>query len=182
MVGKTPSQARERENVRMWGRIMLLGEMVVARGIATVEQVVSALQRQRDQGGHLGAHLIAVGVSTSLELSALLVDQNDARTALPFCVQTLTRWEQEFGGDHPATARARCNLSQMLLADGQAEEALAASQMAHNALRAAYGDDHAWTKKAAAAVAAAHHAVYGPEAAALARLRAITKQPEPEKV
>jgi hypothetical protein len=65
--------------------------MVVARGIATVEQVMSALERQRVSGGHLGAHLIALGVLTSLELSSLLVEQNDARTALPFCERTLAR-------------------------------------------------------------------------------------------
>jgi hypothetical protein len=52
--------------------------------------------------------------------------------------------------------------------------------MAVNALRATYGDDHAWTKKAEAIKSAAYHAVYGPEAAALARLRALTKQPEPQ--
>jgi len=161
---------------------MLLGEMVVARGIATVEEVVSALERQRDQGGHLGAHLIALGALTSSELSALLVEQNDARLTLPFCEQTVARWENEFGVHHPATARARGNLARALLSDGQAEEALAASQIAFNALRAAYGDDHAWTKDAEAVRTAAHHAVHCPEAAALVRLRAITKQPERQKV
>jgi hypothetical protein len=169
-----------REASPFWGHIMLLGEMVVARGIATVEQVMSALERQRVSGGHLGAHLIALGVLTSLELSSLLVEQNDARAALPFCERTLARWEGEFGVHHPATARARCNLAQMLLTDGQAEAALAEGRMAVAALRAAYGDDHAWTKKAEAIKNAAHHAVYGPEAAALARLRTLTKQSEPQ--
>ncbi|HTZ35199.1 MAG TPA: tetratricopeptide repeat protein [Stellaceae bacterium] len=160
---------------------MLLGEMVVARGIATVEQVVGALERQRDQGGHLGAHLIAMGVLTSRELSALLVEQNDARTAIPFCEQTLTRWEGEFGVHHPATARARCNLAHALLADGRAEEALAAALAAVMALRANYGDDHAWTRAAMTVHQTAHHAVHGPQAAELARLRAVTKQAEPQK-
>jgi Tetratricopeptide repeat len=170
------------KHARKGHRVMLLGEMVVARGIATVEEVLSALQRQSVQGGHLGAHLIALGVMTPLELSTLLVEQNDARTTLPFCERTLIRWESEFGVHHAATARARCNLAHALLSAGQAKEALAASQMAFTALRATYGDDHAWTKDAAAAVKAAHHAVYGPEAAALARLRALTKQAEPVKV
>jgi hypothetical protein len=126
---------------------MLLGEMLVARCIATVKQVVSALERQRAQGGHLGAHLIAMGALTSLELSALLVEQNDARITLPFCEKALARWHSEFGVHHPVTARASCNLAQALLADGRAEEALAASQLALKVLRAAYGDDHAWTKR-----------------------------------
>jgi hypothetical protein len=157
---------------------MLLGEMIVARGIATVEQVVAALERQRVAGGHLGAHLIAMGALTSLELSVLLVEQNDVRVALPFCERTLTRWEGEFGPHHPATARARSNLAQALLSDGKSKEALAASEMAFDALRAAYGDDHAWTKDADIIRKAASHAVHGPEASALARLRAKTKQVE----
>jgi tetratricopeptide (TPR) repeat protein len=156
--------------------------MVVARGIATVEEVVSALKRQHDQGGHLGAHLIALGALTSVELSALLVEQNDARLTLPFCEQTVARWESEFGVHHPATARARGNLARALLSDGQAEEALAASQMAFNALQAAYGDNHAWTKDAETVKSAAYYAVHRPEAAQVIRLRAMTTQPEPQKV
>jgi hypothetical protein len=159
---------------------MLLGEMVVARGIGTVEQVLRALERQRASGGHLGGHLIALGVLTSLELSALLVEQHDARTMSPVCKQSLARWEAEFGLDHPATAWSRSNLAKTLLADGQAEEALAEAQMAVNALRAACGDDHAWTKDAESVRKAAHYVVYGPKAAALARLRAMTKQGEPQ--
>jgi hypothetical protein len=154
---------------------MLLGEMVVARGIATVEQVTTALERQRLSGGPLGAHLIALGVLTSLELSALLVEQHDARSMLPVCKQSLTRWESEFGPHHPATARARSNLSRTLLADGQAEEALAESQTAVNALRESCGDDHEWTTDAEAVRKTAHYLVHGPKGAALTRLRAITR-------
>jgi hypothetical protein len=161
---------------------MLLGEMVVARGIATVEEVVSALKRQHEQGGHLGAHLVALGALTSVELSALLVEQNDVRLTLPFCEQTVVRWEGEFGLHHPATARARGNLARALLSDGQAEAALAASQIAFDALHAAYGDDHAWTKDAEAVRSAAHYAVHRPEAAQVARLRTMTTQAEPQKV
>jgi hypothetical protein len=161
---------------------MLLGEMVVARGIATVEQVMSALERQRSSGGHLGAHLIALGVITSLQLSTLLVEQNDARTMLPSCKQKLVRCEAELGLHNPATARARSNLAHMLLTDGQAKEALAESEMAVASLRAAYGDRHAWTKDAEGVREGAHSLVFGSEAAALAQLRAKIKQREPQDV
>lgn len=179
IVGRRASR-RESEHVGVWGQIMLLGEMVVARGIATVEQVMTALERQRRSGGHLGAHLIALGVLTELELSALLVEQNDARTMLPVCQQSLARWETEFGLNHPTTALARSNLAHTLLADGQAEEALAESQLAVNALRASCGDDHAWTKRAEAVRKTAHYLVYGPKGAVLGRLRAMTNQPAPQ--
>jgi hypothetical protein len=92
----------------------------------------------------------------------------------------LARWEGEFGVHHPATARARCNLAQTLLSDGQAEAALAAARMAVDALRATYGDGHTWTKEAEAITSAAYQRAYGPEAAALVRLRALTRQPEPQ--
>lgn len=153
---------------------MLLGEMLVVRGLATPTEIETALERQQREGGRLGAHLIAMGVLTSEELFRLLEQQEQVRVTLPFCERTLERWEAEFGALHPSTGRVRCNLARVLLADGRASDALAMSQAAHEMHLQLLGREHPWTRKSAEILEACQAAVHQPGTAALARLRAET--------
>ncbi len=51
---------------------MLLGELLVANGLATAEDVAEALRRQRLHGGRLGAILISMGRISELDLRRVL--------------------------------------------------------------------------------------------------------------
>ena len=154
---------------------MLLGEMLVAQGLATTGQVAEALQRQQASGGHLGAHLISIGVLTALQLYDLLNEQYSARTTIPFCQRMLARWEAEFGVDHPSTSEMRCKLARALMADGRYDEALTASQTAYECFRMMFGSKHHRTIDAELVRDAAKEAVRGPATASILRLRAMTQ-------
>jgi hypothetical protein len=155
---------------------MLLGEMLVAQGVATTAEVATALRRQRADGGHLGAHLISMGVLTALQLYALLKEQSSARTTIPFCQRMLARWEAEFGVDHPSTSEMRCKLARALMADGRYDEALAASQTAYDCFRVMFGSKHNRTIDAELVRDAAKEAARGPATASILRLRAMTRE------
>ena len=47
---------------------MLLGEVLVSKGIATSEQVAKALEQQRMKGGVIGEHLVEMGVATAEQI------------------------------------------------------------------------------------------------------------------
>ena len=51
---------------------MLLGDILVARGLCTAEDVSRAFDRQKKEGGRLGDNLIALGAVTMEELRAVL--------------------------------------------------------------------------------------------------------------
>lgn len=154
------------------GRAVLLGEMLVVRGLATPSQIEAALEHQRAQGGRLGAILIGMGVLTSAQLLELLEQQREVRVTLPFCEQTLARWEEEFGAAHPSTVRVRYNLARVLLADGRPQEALALSEAAYETSKLIYGSNHPWTEESAKVKEACELALNHRSTHALARLRA----------
>ncbi|HEY1797134.1 MAG TPA: tetratricopeptide repeat protein [Stellaceae bacterium] len=152
---------------------MLLGEMLVVRGLATPSQIEAALAFQQQRGGRIGAILIAAGILTSNQLLELLGQQREIRVTLPFCERMLARWEEELGAAHPSTARARYNLARVLLADGRADEALELSKKALETSRLLYGSSHRWTKQSAEVKEACELALNHRGTQMLARLRAL---------
>jgi hypothetical protein len=146
--------------------------MLVVQGLATPSHIEAALEYQRTQGGRLGAILIGMGVLTSTKLVELLEQQREVRVTLPFCQQTLARWEEEFGAAHPSTARVRHNLARVLLADGRPQEALALSEAAYEMSKLVYGSNHSSTGESAQVMEACELALNHRTTHALARLRA----------
>lgn len=53
---------------------MRLGELLVGRGLVTVEQIELATERQRTEGGRLGENLIALGMMTEDQLESVIHD------------------------------------------------------------------------------------------------------------
>jgi hypothetical protein len=157
---------------------MLLGELLVEHGLATVAEIATALQRQKDSGGHLGAHLIGMGVLTTTELYEVLKTQKEARTSLEFCEHLVARWEAQLGAHHPTTCEMRCKLALALMTNGRPDEALKVGQSTYDALRAAVGTANPLTMEAARVKDMAYSAARGRAASAIARLRDITKNPQ----
>jgi hypothetical protein len=153
---------------------MLLGEMLVERGVATVEEIEAALERQRKDGGHLGAHLIGMNILTAMDLYKLLKEQKDALQILAFCEHMVARWGADYGPEHPTTLEMRCKLAQALLANGRAEEAYKQSQLAYDCLQMMKGKDSPLALQAQRIGELARSAAQGRGGVALARLRATT--------
>ncbi len=128
---------------------MRLGEMAVSRGLATAAEIDTALHHQQAEGGRLGSHLIAMGVLTSDQLFSLLREQHEIQVTLPFCETSVSRWEKEFGTDHPSTGRMRCNLARVLLAAGRPADALTQGRAALAAHKTVLGSGHPWTIESA---------------------------------
>ncbi len=53
---------------------MRLGEILVGRGLVTLEGIGAATERQRTQGGRLGENLIALGLVTAEQLDSVIHD------------------------------------------------------------------------------------------------------------
>src|SRR5260370_27488113 len=51
---------------------MQLGEMLVARGLVTADDVDAALARQVKEGGRLGENLVAMGLVTADQIAAVV--------------------------------------------------------------------------------------------------------------
>ena len=51
---------------------MQLGDMLVARGLVTAEDVEEALARQVKEGGRLGENLIAMGLVTADQIASVI--------------------------------------------------------------------------------------------------------------
>jgi hypothetical protein len=147
--------------------------MLVMRGLATPSQIEAALEFQRTQSGRLGAILIAAGVLSSTQLLKLLEQQREIRATLPFYQQILKRTEQELGPAHESTARARCSLARILLADGRPEEARPLIEQAHETNTLIYGANHRWTQRSAEVLEACALALKHRNTYELARLRAL---------
>ncbi|MBV9554032.1 MAG: hypothetical protein JO032_14725 [Alphaproteobacteria bacterium] len=129
-------------------RVMRLGDLLVARGLATPTKVYQALQRQRAQGGRIGTHLVAMGVLSPKALMTVVSDQRDIGSAVDLCEHALTRLRTSYGDDNPQTNRARYTLSRALFAAGQPNEAAGHAEAALAALSNALGWEHQWTKDA----------------------------------
>jgi hypothetical protein len=132
---------------------MRLGELFAVQGLVTPEDVEEALERQKQQGGRIGTHLVAMGVLTNEKLFAVLPG--------------LQRWQAMHGPDHPNTHRARYSYARALLAAGRAGESLKHAEAALAGYRATVGEKHAWTVEALQLIAEARAAA---TAGALQRL------------
>ena len=137
---------------------MRLGELLIGQGLATAEEVASALARQQSEGGRLGTYLVAMGVLTVDQLLILLRSQQNAEAALGLCRRTLQRSELIYGRVHPNTHRAQYNLARALLAAGHAEESVPYAEAAQAGHLDRLGNNHAWTHEAAQLLANARHA------------------------
>jgi tetratricopeptide repeat protein len=138
---------------------MQFGELLIRQGLATPEQVATALDRQSSEGGRLGTHLVAMGVLTVDQLLTLLRGQQEADAALELCERTLQRTQLIYGPNHPNTHRAQYNLGRALLAAGRPAEAAPHAEAARVGLEKALGNDHTWTLESAQLLATAHHVV-----------------------
>ena len=127
---------------------MLLGELLVAQGLATTGEIKHALARQERYGGRIGEHLIDMGVLTKEMLEAALRRQYEQALAILAREDLLARSLRRHGSDHPQTHRQRAQLASVLIVGGRLTEAL---DLAHNAaagLANIFGPEHPWTKEA----------------------------------
>lgn len=147
---------------------MRLGELLVGQGLISAEDLEAALLRQKQQGGRLGTHLVAMGMLTIDKLLTALRGQQEVEATLTMCARTLQRWQAIHGPDHPNTQRARYSYSRALLAAGHAVESLKYAEAALAGIRKSLGEDHAWTEDALQLVADARHAVNASETLATA--------------
>jgi Tetratricopeptide repeat len=85
----------------------------------------------------------------------VLQAQGDFAGARPLHQRALAIRENALGSEHPATNRARCNLSRLLLLIGSPTEALTLGDIALTAHHKVLGRDHAWTKDSARTTASA---------------------------
>lgn len=147
---------------------MRLGELLVGQGLLAPEDLETALQRQKQQGGRLGTHLVAMGYMTVDKLLVALRGQQEVDATLAMCARTLQRWQGMHGASHPNTHRARYSYARALLAAGRSTEAVKHAEAALAGHRATVGEHHAWTDEALQLVADARHAAAAthPEAVA----------------
>ena len=138
---------------------MRLGELLIGQGLVSAEDVEAALQRQKQQGGRLGTHLVAMGVLTVDKLLTVLRGQKDIDATLDMCARTLQRLQGTHGASHANTHRARYRYAIALLAAGRAAEAAAHAEAALAGHRATVGEEHTWTGDALQLLADARHAV-----------------------
>src|SRR5271154_5509211 len=91
---------------------MRFGDILVRQGLVTPADVQAALARQREHRGALGANLIALRRLTVDQLVTALQDQRDL-TTLAVCENRLASYERSFGPEHPNTSRARYSLARL---------------------------------------------------------------------
>ena len=132
---------------------MRLGELLVIQGLATPADIDAALERQKQLGGRLGTHLIALGVLTIDELLGVLATQQASGSVVDLCLPAMDGLENEYGANHPNSYRAHYNLARALLAVGKAADALPHAEAALAGHRQSFGDDHPHTREAAQLVA-----------------------------
>jgi hypothetical protein len=138
--------------------MMRLGELLIGQGLLAPAELESALRRQKEQGGRLGTHLVAMGFMTIDKLLVALRGQQEIDVTLTMCARTLQRWQAMYGVSHPNTHRARYSYARALLAAGRAGEAVKHAEAALAGHRATVGENHAWTDEALQLVADARHA------------------------
>jgi hypothetical protein len=135
-----------------------LGELLIGQGLASPADVAAALESQRREGGRLGTHLVALGVLTVDQLLTALRGQQEADAALGLCARALARSEVIYGCDHPNTHRAHYNLGRALLAAGRAADSVPHAEAALAGHQKTLGNSHAWIQESAQLVANARHA------------------------
>jgi hypothetical protein len=138
---------------------MRLGELLVGQGLASPEEVETALKRQKREGGRLGTHLVAMGILTVEQLLTALRGQHEVGVAVDLCEQALARLLVVCGPNHPNTYRARYNLARALLASGRASESIEHAEWALAGHLTLLGREHLWTKESADFVADVRHAL-----------------------
>jgi hypothetical protein len=132
---------------------MLLGELLVAQGLARSTDIETALARQERRGGRIGENLIALGIITRDMLEAALREQYEQVKAILGAEDLLAKSKRRNGSDHPRTDRRRCQLAGALIAAGRLTEGLNLAQTALAGHEKALGSQHAWTKASAQTVA-----------------------------
>jgi hypothetical protein len=91
--------------------------------------------------------------------------------ARPLYARALAIYEKVLGDEHPNTNRVRHNFARLLLAEGNAAEALRCGEAALAAHQRTLGENHPWTKDSARLVAEAGAALGRAEEAAALRER-----------
>ncbi|HZK91968.1 MAG TPA: tetratricopeptide repeat protein [Stellaceae bacterium] len=137
---------------------MRLGDLLIGQGLATLEEVGVAVERQKSEGGRLGTQLVAMGVLTVDQLLTALRSQQEADATLGLCERTLQRSQLTYGRDHPNTHRAQYNLARALLAAGRAADSVSHAETACAGQERTLGTSHAWSQEAAQLVAKSRHA------------------------
>ena len=138
---------------------MRLGELLLGQGLVTPDDIAAALERQKQQGGRLGTHLVAIGCITVEKLVMALRGQQEVGATLDMCARTFRRWQEVHGPDHPNTHRARYSYARALLAAGRAPESVKQAEAALAGFRMTVGENHAWTDEALQLVADSRRAV-----------------------
>jgi hypothetical protein len=138
---------------------MRLGELLIGQGLVSTEDVAAAIERQREQGGRLGNHLVAMGCITVEKLVLALRGLQEVDATLDMCARTFQRWQTMHGPNHPNALRARYSYARALLAAGRAADALKQAEAALAGFRKTVGEHHAWTGDALQLVADARHAI-----------------------
>jgi hypothetical protein len=131
---------------------MLLGELLVAQGLVSSDDIEAAVSRQNVFGGRISENLIALKVITKGTLDAALRKQYELARAILAAEDLLRRTERNNGGDHPLTNRHRSRLATALIAGGRFREALGLAQTALTGLESSLGSEHFWCRDAARAV------------------------------
>jgi len=122
---------------------MRLGELLVIQGLVTPDDVEAALERQKQEPGRIGTHLVAMGAVAKKKLASVLPG--------------LLRWQAMHGPDHPNEHRARYSYARALFAAGRRAEALRNAEAALTGYRAIVGDEHAWTAEVRKLIEQAQH-------------------------
>jgi hypothetical protein len=142
---------------------MRLGDLLLGQGLVTSEDVELALQRQKQDGGRLGTHLVAMGALTIDKLLTALRGLQEVDATLSMSARTLQHRQTMYGPLHPNSLRARYSYARALLAAGRSGESLKHAEVALAGIRKACGENHDWTGDALQLVADARYAVNSAE-------------------
>lgn len=142
---------------------MRLGEMLVAQGLVSREDVATALARQRKQGKRLGSHLVAMGALTIEQLAEALARQRELEAAVDACARLLRDLQQRHGDLNPATSQAAYELARANFAAGYTDHALTLGEHVLDRYRRSFGFDDDRTREAEQFVAQVRESVERPD-------------------
>src|SRR5580700_8646504 len=95
--------------------IMLLGQLLIAQGLATKADIAFGLASQSKFGGRLGENLIALGLITRATLDAALRRQYEFALAILTAEDLLAKSERIHGSTHLYSHRYRYRLAKVLV-------------------------------------------------------------------